>query len=110
MALTRKGVTEALTEAADVLNIREHIKALQTGQRELADAVADIQRQLHEIRADMKVQRAEAQVDALRATQEAVGNVQGAIFDRLEKMAINIAVAEERSAQQLKQIADRAKE
>ncbi|MDR4308504.1 hypothetical protein IHQ68_17940 [Chelatococcus sambhunathii] len=100
----RKQAGEAAQELADHLKAVDHIKALQEGQKALADAVAALQEDVRQLRADFRLQQAETKTEVVRTTQEIVTSVQGRLFEKLENLAVKMAVAEERSRSDLKQL------
>lgn len=92
--LGRKPTAGAAKELADYLLVVDHVKALRTGQRELADAIASLGHRLHHVEAQLQTVRADAKLDAIREAQTVVNVVQDSLNQRIETLAVKIAVQE----------------
>ncbi len=92
--LSRKRMAAAAKELADHLLLIDHVKALQAGQRELADAIALLGHRLHQIEAQVQAARADTKLDAIREAQTVVNVVQDSLNQRIETLAVKIAVQE----------------
>ena len=89
MFFTKKGLAEAAQEVADHLRISENIKSLQTGQKELSDALVLLGERIRKIESDFQVLKAETKFEALKETQIIVNGVQGNLNSRIEQLAID---------------------
>lgn len=90
----RDKIAQAAKELAEHLQVIENIKSLQEAQKKLADAIAALDQRLRNVEGELKVIRAEVRVDALRETQNIVNSVQGGLNQRIEDLAIKVAVME----------------
>jgi hypothetical protein len=90
----RDKIAKAATELAEHLQVIENIKSLQEGQKKLADAIKALDQRLTSMEIELKVIRADVRVDALRETQNIVNSVQGGLNQRIEDLAIKVAVME----------------
>lgn len=88
----KKKVAEIAREIADHLQVIEHVKALQTAQKEMADELRSHSSDLERIRSEMAALKAETKFEALKETQQIVNAVQGSLNERIETLAIKIAV------------------
>lgn len=84
----------AAKELADHLLLIDHVKALQAGQRELADAIASLGHRLHQMEAQVQTVRADTRLEAIREAQSVINVVQGNLNQRIETLAVKIAVQE----------------
>lgn len=91
---SRKSLGDAAREIADHLQLIEHVKALQTGQKELGAAIATLGDRLRAIETDLAVLRAEVKLDALREAQSVVYAVQGGLNQQIQDLAVRMAVHE----------------
>ncbi|MBY6241722.1 hypothetical protein [Methylosinus sp. Sm6] len=92
--LGRDKIAQAAKELAEHLQVIETIKSLQESQKKLADAVNALDQRLRSLEVELKVVRADVRVDALRETQNIVNSVQGGLNQRIEDLAIKVAVME----------------
>jgi len=92
--LGTKKIAEAAKDLADYLQILESIKSLQAGQKQIADAIRALDDRIRGLEIELKVSKSEAKVDALRETQSIVNAVQGGLNQRLEDLAVKVAVIE----------------
>ncbi len=79
----RAGLAKAASELADHLHVIDNIKALQTGQKELADAIPVLDERVRDLQLDMRTLKAETKLDALREAQAIVNAVQGGLNQRI---------------------------
>jgi hypothetical protein len=92
MVWGRDKVAKAAQEIADHLKLIEHVKALQTGQKDLAAAIARLDDRLRMIEAEIRSIRSETALQAVREAQSIVNAVQGHLNERIEKVAVDVAV------------------
>ncbi|MBU3889060.1 hypothetical protein FM996_11570 [Methylosinus sporium] len=92
--LGRDKIARAARELAEHLQIIENIKSLQEAQKQLADAIGALDQRLRLLEVELKVIRADVRVDALRETQNIVNSVQGGLNQRIEDLAIKVALME----------------
>lgn len=92
--LGRDKIARAAKELAEHLQVIENIKSLQEAQKTLADAVNALDQRLRNLEIELKLIRADIRVDALRETQNIVNSVQGGLNQRIEDLAIKVAVME----------------
>jgi len=90
----REKIAQAAKEVAGYLEVIENIKALQEAQKKLGDAIKALDERLRNLEVELKVMRADVRVDALRETQTIVNAVQGSLNQRIEDLAIKVAVME----------------
>jgi len=90
----RDRIAKAASELADHLQVIENVRALQTGQKELANAIKSLADQVQELRVEVHVMRADVRLDTLRETQNIVNAVQGGLNQRIEALAVKVAVVE----------------
>ena len=87
----RDKIAKAAQELADHLQIVENVKAIQTAQKELADAIKAVSDRVRDLEANMRALKAEASLDALKETQNFVVSVQGGFNERMENVAVRLA-------------------
>jgi len=87
-------VAAAAQEIVDHLKMVEHIKALQDGQRDIAREYHKLSERVASIESDLRAIRAETTLAAIQETQKIINSVQGGLNDRIEKVAIQMAVFE----------------
>jgi predicted nucleic acid-binding Zn-ribbon protein len=90
MLPTRKKLAEAAREVADHLQLIDHVKALQQGQKEIADAVAALGRRLDILEASLPALKAEVGLSALREAQSVVYQTQSGLNERMERLAVEV--------------------
>jgi hypothetical protein len=88
----RDKVAKAAQEIADSLTIPENVKALQTAVKEVADAVRRLDDRLRVIEGELRAAKAEIRGDALRETQAIVNAVQGGLNQRIQEIAVDVAI------------------
>ncbi len=91
---SRDRIAKAAAELADHLQIIDTVRSLQVGQKELADAIKSLGEQVRDIQTDLRALKAETRLEALRETQTIVNAVQGGLNQRIEALAVKIAVVE----------------
>ena len=89
---SRDKLGAAAREIADHLQIVDHVKALQDGQKALADGLAKLGDRIRILEQDMAVLRAETKLEALKEAQGVVFAVQGGLSQRIEDLAVQVAV------------------
>jgi hypothetical protein len=92
MVFGRDNLSKAAKDIVDHLQIVDNIRAIQTGQKELADSVAKLDDLLRKIEVEFRAVRAEIRSDTLRETQDIINAVQGGLNQRIQDLAVNIAV------------------
>jgi hypothetical protein len=91
---SREKIAKIAGELADHLQVIENIRSLQTGQRELADAIKFIAGQVDDIQTELRALKAETRLEAPRETQGIVNAVQGGLNQRIEDLAVKVAIVE----------------
>lgn len=89
---SKERIAQAATEIADHLRVVEQIKALQAAQKELADSIRLIGDRVREIQTELRALKAETLLEAVKETQNIVNAVQGGLNQRLEAIAVKVAV------------------
>jgi predicted translin family RNA/ssDNA-binding protein len=93
---SREKIGEAAQEVADHLMLVEHVKVLQQGQKQMADAIALIDSRLRQFEADVRAAKAETKLEEVRETTHLLQSVQGAFQDRLTHLTVKVAQLENR--------------
>jgi cell fate (sporulation/competence/biofilm development) regulator YmcA (YheA/YmcA/DUF963 family) len=93
----REKIVEAAKELANHLQMVEHVKALQQGQKEISLAVASLNDRISEMEVTLRALKAETKLEAIRETQAMVNAVQGRFYERLEGLSIKVAAVESRA-------------
>ena len=93
---SRERIEKAAQEVADQLMLVEHVKALQQGQKQMADAIALIDGRLRQIETDMRAVKAEAKLEAIKETNQMLQSVQDAFHDKLALLTAKVAQFEKR--------------
>ena len=88
----RDKVAQAAQEIADHLKIVENVKALQIAQKELADALVRLDERVRAVESELRAAKAEIRSDALRETQNIVNAVQGGLNQRIQDLAVDVAI------------------
>lgn len=95
MAIFGRGrAAEVAQEVVDHLKLIDNVKALQQGQKELADAINRLGHKLNSIEADMKSLKAEIKLEALKEAQSVVWSVQSEFNQRVQDIAVKVGVLE----------------
>lgn len=87
-------VVKAAQEIANHLQMTDHIKALQESQKLLAQSVADLNNRVTGLETELKAIRAETLLASIDKTQSIVNSVQGNLNQRIQDLAIKVAVME----------------
>jgi len=87
-------IGQAAQEVADQLLLAEHVKALQQGQKQMADAIAIIDNRLRQIETDMHAVKAEEKLEAIKETTHMLQTIQGAFHDKLTHLTLKVAQLE----------------
>jgi cell fate (sporulation/competence/biofilm development) regulator YmcA (YheA/YmcA/DUF963 family) len=88
----REKIAEAARELADHLQIVENVKALQQGQKEISDAIMSLDDRIRTMEIEFRVLKAETTTQAIKETTLIVNAVQGSLNQRIEELAIKVAV------------------
>ncbi len=88
----REKVAKAAQDIADHLNLVDNVKALQELQKELSDSVSRLDERLRAVEAELRAAKAEIRSDALRETQNIVNAVQGGLNQRIQDLAVDLAI------------------
>ena len=88
----RDAIAKAAKDLAAHLQLIEHVKALQEGQKLLADGVKALGDRLGALEGSMLVLKAEIRLEALREVQATVNTVQGGLNERIETLAVKVAI------------------
>jgi hypothetical protein len=91
----RSNIGKTVEELTDHLRLVDHVRALQEGQKEIAEAIRAVSQRLTSVEAEFRILKAETQRDALREVQQAVHAVQGSVHDELTRMATRLVVLEQ---------------
>ena len=94
----RDKMAKAAQELADHLALIDNVRALQVAQKEMADAIQVINNRLRDIEVEMRVVKSDTTAHALRETQLIVNAVQGGLNQRIETLAVKVAVLENNRA------------
>jgi cell fate (sporulation/competence/biofilm development) regulator YmcA (YheA/YmcA/DUF963 family) len=92
----REKIGKAAQEVADHLMLVEHVKVLQQGQKQMADAIALVDSRLRQFEADVRAAKAETKFEAIKETTHLLQSVQGAFHDRLTHLTVKVAQLENR--------------
>ena len=96
MAIFGRGkAAEVAQEFADHLKLIDNVKALQQGQKELADAISLLNQKVNHIEADIKSLKAEIKFEALKEAQAVVWSVQSEFNQRIQDIAVKVGVLEQ---------------
>ena len=88
----RDKLAKTAQEIADHMAIVYNIKALQAAQRELAEKFEKLNGRVAGMEAELRAAQAEVARDTLRDTQLMVNSVQGGMNQRLQDLAVNLAI------------------
>lgn len=89
---SKEKIREVAQDIADHLQLVEHVKALQDGQKAIIEAMNALADRMKEIELKYPAVSAEIRLDALKETQAVVNAVQGQFNQRLENLAVDVAV------------------
>ena len=87
-------IAEAAKEISDHLQVVDHIKALQQGQKLMADEIRASNERIARLEAEMTAFRAELKYETLKEVQTTVNAVQGGFNQRVQDIAERLAVFE----------------
>jgi hypothetical protein len=93
---SREKIGKTAQEIANHLMLVENVKALQQGQKEMADAIAALRDRIRDLEADIRGLKAETKLEAIKETQQMVNAVQGAFHERLTDLTVRVAHMEKR--------------
>jgi hypothetical protein len=93
---SHESMGKAAQEVADHLTVVEHIKALQQGQKQMADAIALIDIHLRQFEADVPAAKTEARFEAIKETAQLLQSAQDVSQDKLTHLPVNVAQLENR--------------
>ena len=80
-----------LTRIVQQLNaLVSDVEDLAAGQERLLDMIRDLEREFHDLRADLQAFKAEVKAEALRDAQDTVIRVQQGFHDSLRDLAVRI--------------------
>jgi hypothetical protein len=82
------------SEVAAHLQTIENIKALQMAQKEMADSIRSINEQIGKILSELRALKAETVHEATKETVSIVTTVQGGLNQRMEAIAVKLALME----------------
>lgn len=88
---SREKIGKAAQEIADHLALIENVKALQVGQKEIANAVAALGSRIGSIEGELRAMRAEIKLEALKETQQMLNSVQGAFHEKLTDITVRVS-------------------
>jgi hypothetical protein len=91
---SRDKIAKAATEIADHLQLIDNVRALQQAQKEIAQTVNALSQKIWEMQSELRGLRAEVTLAAMKETQSIVNAVQGGLNERMESMAVRLAIAE----------------
>jgi hypothetical protein len=92
--LGREKLGKGARELADHLMLVENVKALQQGQKEIADAISLLNDRIRAVEAELRAARAEIKLEAIRETQQMLNSVQGAFHEKLTDLTVRVAQTE----------------
>jgi hypothetical protein len=87
---SREGASKFAKDVADHLEVIGNVKALQQGQRELADALVKLGDRIRAVEMEMQVLKAETRLEALKESQLVINSVQGALNQRMQDLAVKV--------------------
>jgi len=90
----RDRIARAAADIADHLQIIENVRALQLAQKELADALKSVMSKISDMQAELRAIKAETAMFAMKETQGIVNAVQGGLNQRIENLAVRLALTE----------------
>ena len=88
----REKVAQITQEIGAFAKAIDHIKELQEAQQELKDSIRRLGDRVHALEVEFGALKAEIRVDTLRETQAAVNAVQGSFYQRLQDIAVEVAL------------------
>ncbi len=91
----RSNIGKTVEELTDHLRLVDHVRALQEGQKEIAEAIRAINHRLTSIEAEFRILKAETQRDTVREVQQAVHGVEVSVHDELARLTTRLIVMEQ---------------
>ncbi|MGO9742330.1 MAG: hypothetical protein ACLPN5_12615 [Roseiarcus sp.] len=88
----RDKVAKAAQDFADHLKLVENVRAPQVAQKELADEMGRLDERVRAVESELRAAKAEIRSDALRETQNIVNAVQGGLNQRIQDLAVDLAI------------------
>jgi hypothetical protein len=89
---SRKKLVEYSDELSAFLKAFDHVKELQSNQREMSDAIRRLGDRVQGIEVEFRALKSEIRAETLKETQATVNAVQGAFYQRLQDIAVDVAV------------------
>jgi predicted translin family RNA/ssDNA-binding protein len=93
---SREKIGKAAQEVADHLMLVEHVKALQQGQKQMADAIALIDSRFRQFEADMRAAKAETKLEAIKEATHLLQSAQDAFHEKITRLTVKVAQLENR--------------
>jgi Asp-tRNA(Asn)/Glu-tRNA(Gln) amidotransferase C subunit len=90
MMMGREKIASTAQEIAAHLQIVDHIKALQQGQKEIVDSMAELSDRLREMEAGLRAIKAETMLETAKETQRMLHSVQGGFYDRITDLTVQV--------------------
>lgn len=88
MIFSKDKIAKTAQEIADTLQLVEHVKSLQQGQKEIVDAMAKLSDRMRDMEYSLKAIKAETLHEAAKETQQVLNSVQGGFYDRITRLTI----------------------
>jgi chromosome segregation ATPase len=91
----RNTIDKTVEELTDHLRLVDHVRALQEGQKEIAEALRAVNHRLTSIEAEFRILKAETQRDTVREVQQAVHGGEVSVHDELARLSTRLVVLEQ---------------
>jgi len=91
----RNSIDKTVEELTDHLRLVDHVRALQEGQKEIAEALRAVNHRLTSIEAEFRILKAETQRDTVREVQQAVHAAEVSAHDELARLSTRVIVLEQ---------------
>jgi len=88
----RDKLAKASEEFAETLKVVDNIRTLQRAQTEMAEAIRRIADGVQSLEVEFRALKAEIRAETLRETQGIVNAVQGGFYQKLQDIAVDVAV------------------
>ncbi len=98
MFLSRAKLAAVAEEINKQLRVIDDVKALQTGQTEMARAIAQLSDRLRSLELQMSALKSEVKLDALKEAQNVVWTVQTDLNRRVQELAVKVGISEHERA------------
>ena len=95
MTSGRNSIDKTVEELTDHLRLVDHVRALQEGQKEIAEALRSVNHRLTSIEAEFRILKAETQRDTVREVQQAVHSAEVSVHDELARLSTRLIVLEQ---------------